>query len=95
MRALSLGVVVALIGLGVLERVSRADIVRRLLGTTTLGRSLTIHDVGTAASKGVPLGGPLATGGPTSSTSARRFVRSLVVRSDCWRAPRSRSRSAR
>lgn len=62
MRALSFGVVVALVGLGVLERVSRADIVRRLLGTTTFGRSLTIHDVGTAASKGVPLGGPLATG---------------------------------
>jgi uncharacterized protein (TIRG00374 family) len=33
-----------------------------LLGTTSFGRSLTIHDVGTAASKGVPLGGPLATG---------------------------------
>lgn len=62
MRALSIGVVVALVGLGVLERVSRAGIVQRLLGTTSFGRSLTIHDVGTAASKGVPLGGPLATG---------------------------------
>ena len=62
MRALSVGVVVALVVLGVLERVSRAGIVRRLLGTTSFGRSLTIHDVGTAASKGVPLGGPLATG---------------------------------
>ena len=45
-----------------LERASRAGIVHRLLGTTSFGRSLTIHDVGTAASKGVPLGGPLATG---------------------------------
>jgi uncharacterized membrane protein YbhN (UPF0104 family) len=62
MRTLSAGVVVALVGLGVLERVSRAGIVQRLLGTTSFGRSLTIHDVGTAASKGVPLGGPLATG---------------------------------
>ncbi len=62
MRALSIGVVVALVALGVLERISRAGIVQRLLGTTSFGRSLTIHDVGTAASKGVPLGGPLATG---------------------------------
>jgi uncharacterized membrane protein YbhN (UPF0104 family) len=62
MRALSLGVVAALVGLGILERASRAGIVQRLLGTTSFGRSLTIHDVGTAASKGVPLGGPLGTG---------------------------------
>ena len=62
MRTLSIGVVVGLVALAVLERASRADIVRRLLGTTSFGRSLTIHDVGTAASKGVPLGGPLATG---------------------------------
>ncbi len=62
MRALSVGAVVALVALGVLERVSRAGIVKRLLGTTSFGRSMTIHDVGTAASKGVPLGGPLATG---------------------------------
>jgi uncharacterized protein (TIRG00374 family) len=62
MRGLSVGVVVALIALGVIDRASRADIVRRLLGTISFLRSLTIHDVGTAASKGVPLGGPLATG---------------------------------
>lgn len=62
MRTLSASVVALLVVLGVLERASRADIVRRLLGTTTFGRSLTIHDVGTAASKGIPLGGPLATG---------------------------------
>ncbi len=62
MRTLSFAVVAALVALGVLERASRADIVRRLLGTTSFGRSLTIHDVGTAASKGIPLGGPLATG---------------------------------
>ena len=62
MRTLSFVTVVVLVALGVLERVSRADIVRRLLQTTSFGRSLTIHDVGTAASKGIPLGGPLATG---------------------------------
>ena len=62
MRGLSFAVVTALLALGVLERASRADIVRRLLGTTSFGRSLTIHDVGTAASKGVPLGGALGTG---------------------------------
>ena len=62
MRMLSSAVVAALLALAVLERASRADIVRRLLGSTSFGRSLTIHDVGSAASKGVPLGGPLATG---------------------------------
>lgn len=62
MRTLSLATAVVLVVLGVLERASRADIVRRLLGTTSFGQSLTIHDVGTAASKGIPLGGPLATG---------------------------------
>ncbi len=60
-HTMSAAVVVALIALGIVERVSRADIVRRLLGTTSFARSLTIHDVGTAASKGIPLGGPLAT----------------------------------
>ena len=55
------GVVVLLVVLGVLERVVRADILRRLLGRPTFGRALTIHDVGTAATKGIPLGGPLAT----------------------------------
>jgi putative heme transporter len=62
MRGLSSAVVAALVALAVLDRISRADIVRRLLGTGSFFRSLTIHDVGTAASKGVPLGGPLATG---------------------------------
>lgn len=62
MRGMSVGVVAALVVLGIIERASRADIVRRLLGTGSFMRSLTIHDVGTAASKGVPLGGPLGTG---------------------------------
>ncbi len=62
MRTMSFAVVGALVVLGIIERASRADIVRRLIGTGSFFRSLTIHDVGTAASKGVPLGGPLATG---------------------------------
>lgn len=53
-------VVTVLVALAAAERLVRADIVRRLLGTS-FGRSLTIHDVGAAASKGVPLGGPLGT----------------------------------
>jgi len=61
MRTMSPAVVAVLIALAVAERATRADIVRRLLGPVTFGRALTIHDVGTAATKGVPLGGPLAT----------------------------------
>jgi uncharacterized protein (TIRG00374 family) len=61
-RMMPAGLVAALVVLGVIERVSRADIVRRLLGTGSFLRSLTIHDVGSAASKGLPLGGPVATG---------------------------------
>ena len=48
--------------LTVYERWSRGDIVRRLLGEPVgIGRAVTIHDVGTAVSKGVPLGGALGT----------------------------------
>lgn len=61
MRAMSAVFVAALLVLAVAERVTRADIVRRLLGTVTFGRAITIHDVGAATTKGVPLGGPLAT----------------------------------
>lgn len=60
-RALPPAVIGVLVVLTVAERATRADIVRRLLGPVTFGRALTIHDVGTAATKGVPLGGPLAT----------------------------------
>jgi len=62
MRNMAAGVVALLVLLGIVERLTRADILRRLLGRPTFGRALTIHDVGSAASKGVPLGGPLATG---------------------------------
>ena len=53
---------VLLAALTVYERWSRADIVRRLLGRPVgIGTSVVIHDVGTAVSKGVPLGGALGT----------------------------------
>ena len=62
LRSMSGVVVVVLIALGVGERILRADTFRRLLGQVSFGQALTIHDVGTAVTKGVPLGGPLATG---------------------------------
>jgi uncharacterized membrane protein YbhN (UPF0104 family) len=62
MRSMSALVVLVLVGLGVMERVTRADIMRRLLDGPTFRQALTIHDVGSAASKGIPLGGPIATG---------------------------------
>lgn len=62
LTTLSTATVALLFALTVYERVSRADIVRRLLGEPVgLGRALTIHDVGTAVSKGVPMGGALGT----------------------------------
>ncbi len=62
MGRLSLFAVVALGALTIFERWSRADIVRRLLGDpVSLGCAVTVHDVGTAVSKGVPLGGALGT----------------------------------
>lgn len=61
LRTMSAIVVALLVALTVAERVSRADIVRRLLAPLSFGQAITIHDVGAATSKGVPLGGPLAT----------------------------------
>jgi len=84
MRSMPTAVVGALILLGVVERVSRADILRRLLGATTFAKALTIHDVGAAASKGVPLGGPLATGlrwsiARDAGIATDRFAAALVA----------------
>lgn len=62
MAAMSGIVVAVLFATAALERLARADILRRLLGSASFGRALTIHDVGSAASKGIPLGGPIATG---------------------------------
>ena len=84
MRSMSTAVVGALILLGVVERVTRADILRRLLGATTFAEALTIHDVGAAASKGVPLGGPLAAGlrwsiARDADIATDRFASALVA----------------
>jgi uncharacterized protein (TIRG00374 family) len=74
---------VALVALGIGERILRADTLRRLLGQTSFGRALTIHDVGTAVTKGVPLGGPIATGlrwaiARDADISTTRFASALV-----------------
>lgn len=54
--------IVLLLALAVYERWSRADIVRRLLGDPVgIRTGVVIHDVGTAASKGIPMGGALGT----------------------------------
>lgn len=59
---LSAVAIAGLVALTVYERWSRAHIVQRLLGPDlAIGRAVTIHDVGTAVSKGVPLGGALGT----------------------------------
>lgn len=58
---LSAATVVVLLLLGVLDRASRAEVIRSLLPELTLTRSEMISDVGAAASKGIPAGGPLAT----------------------------------
>jgi uncharacterized protein (TIRG00374 family) len=61
-RTLSIVAVIALLVLTVYERWSRADIVHRLLGEPVgFRRALTIHDVGNAISKSMPLGGALGT----------------------------------
>lgn len=53
--------VVVLALLGLLDRVSRAEVIRSLLPELTLTRSEMISDVGAAANKGIPAGGPIAT----------------------------------
>ncbi|MFK8024150.1 MAG: YbhN family protein, partial [Ilumatobacter sp.] len=48
--------------LGVYERLSRAHIMARLRGEeVSVGAGLVVHDVGNAASKGLPMGGALGT----------------------------------
>lgn len=70
--------------LGIIERVSRADVIRSLLPGTSLGRAEVIGDVGSAVSKGVPAGGPLATLlrwqiARDSGATAGSFVHMLVA----------------
>lgn len=85
MSRLSLWALSILVALTVYERWSRADIMRRLLGeSVTLGRAVTIHDVGTAVSKGVPLGGAVGTGmrwtiARDSGVDSTRFASMLIA----------------
>ena len=63
LRQMALIVIVGLLVLGIAERWLRADTLRSLLldpQAPSFSQALTIHDVGAAASKGVPLGGPLS-----------------------------------
>jgi uncharacterized membrane protein YbhN (UPF0104 family) len=84
MRSMSPAVVVALVIVAALERWLRADTLRRLLEGPTLVQALTIHDVGAAASKGIPFGGPLATGlrwsiGRDAGVAPQRLAASLAA----------------
>ncbi len=61
LRTLSVPILAALTVLAVLDRVLRAEVIRSLLPQLSLARSEVIGDVGAAASKGLPLGGPVGT----------------------------------
>ena len=63
LRSLPWWIVGTLVIVGVIERVVRIDIFRGLFGgTSTFGTAATVHEVGTAVSKGIPMGGPIAMG---------------------------------
>jgi putative heme transporter len=81
---LSALVATLLVLLASIERVVRAGIIRRLLPDVTFGRAMMIHDVGASASRGIPLGGPIALGLRYSITrdagvSAPRCLSALVA----------------
>jgi putative heme transporter len=83
LRAMPGATAAVLVTLGIADRILRADTLRRLLGQASFGRALTIHDVGTAVTKGVPLGGPIATGlrwaiARDADISTTRFASALV-----------------
>ena len=61
LRLLPWWIVGTLVLVGVIERVVRIDLYRNLLGGPTFGTAATVHEVGTAVSKGIPMGGPIAT----------------------------------
>ncbi len=61
LRSLPSWIVGTLVLIGIIERVVRVDIFRVLLGGPSFGTAATVHEVGTAVSKGIPMGGPVAT----------------------------------
>jgi putative heme transporter len=61
LRSLPWWIAGTLLVIGVIERVVRVDVFRVLLGGPSFGTAATVHEVGTAVSKGIPMGGPIAT----------------------------------
>ncbi|MEM7276258.1 MAG: lysylphosphatidylglycerol synthase transmembrane domain-containing protein [Actinomycetota bacterium] len=61
LRTLSGPVVAALVALAVTDRLLRAELIRSLLPQLSLIRAECVSDVGAAASKGLPAGGPVGT----------------------------------
>jgi putative heme transporter len=63
LRSLPWWIAGMLVIIGVIERLVRIDIFRGLFGGgSTFGTAATVHEVGTAVSKGIPMGGPIAMG---------------------------------
>lgn len=61
LATLSAAVIGALFALAVLDRILRAELMRSLLPPLSLARAELVSDIGAAATKGLPAGGPLAT----------------------------------
>ena len=61
LRSMPLWVVAALVVVGLAERAVRVDIYRILLGSARYGDAALVHETGSAASKGLPMGGAVGT----------------------------------
>ena len=92
LRSMSVLAIGALVLMAGFERWVRADIVRTLMNTPgpgrgaslTFGTAMTVHDVGTAASKTLPLGGAVGTAmrwsiSRASGVTAPRFTSVFVI----------------
>lgn len=92
LRSMSVLAIGALLVMAGFERWVRADIVRTLMNTSgpargtslTFTEAITVHDVGTAASKALPLGGAVGTAmrwsiSRSSGVTAPRFTSVFVV----------------
>lgn len=92
LRSMSMLAIGALVVMAGFERWVRADIVRTLMNapgpgrtaSLTFGSAMTVHDVGTAASKALPLGGAVGTAvrwsvARSSGVTAPRFTSVFVV----------------
>ncbi len=61
LRMMPLWIVATLVAVGLVERAVRVDIYRALLGSSTYGDAALVHETGSAASKGLPMGGAVGT----------------------------------